>query len=281
MCFRTGKWRKITLLGKNGCLSYKVDFPEMFCLFWWAFEKSLNCSFDSIVEWFFNSFWNFQLQFNPILTLYSQGYGLPSFLIWLWELDRSQRRVPKSWCLQTVVLEETSESSFDSKEIKLIDLKGNQPWILIGRTDSPSEAPVFGHLMQRDDSLENPWYWERLRAEGERASGWDGWMASPTHWTWTWENFRDDEGQGGLACCSSQGSNILSLLHYCTTTIHLLQYYLQGNSPVSKIMASNVHVCVQLCLIFAISWPWNFPVKLLCPWNFPDNNTGVECHFLL
>ena len=32
-----------------------------------------------------------------------------------------------------------------------------------------------------------PWCWERLRAEGEESSrGWDGWMASPTQWTWVW-----------------------------------------------------------------------------------------------
>ena len=32
-----------------------------------------------------------------------------------------------------------------------------------------------------------PWCWERLRAGGEGGDrGWDGWMASPTRWTWVW-----------------------------------------------------------------------------------------------
>ena len=32
-----------------------------------------------------------------------------------------------------------------------------------------------------------PWCWERLRAGGEGDNrGWDGWMASPTRWTWVW-----------------------------------------------------------------------------------------------
>ena len=45
----------------------------------------------------------------------------------------------------------------------------------------------FGHRMQTADSLERPWGWERLR-EGEEGDdrGWDGWMASPTRWTWVW-----------------------------------------------------------------------------------------------
>ena len=47
----------------------------------------------------------------------------------------------------------------------------------------------FGHLMWRANSLE-PWCWERLRAEEGDDKGWDGWMASPTQWTWVWGNFR-------------------------------------------------------------------------------------------
>ena len=43
----------------------------------------------------------------------------------------------------------------------------------------------FGHLMWRVDSLEKPWCWEGLGAGGEGDDrGWDGWMPSPTQWTW-------------------------------------------------------------------------------------------------
>ena len=36
-----------------------------------------------------------------------------------------------------------------------------------------------------------PWCWERLKAgrEGDNR-GWDGWMVSPTRWTWVWASFR-------------------------------------------------------------------------------------------
>ena len=49
-------------------------------------------------------------------------------------------------------VKKTLESPLDNKEIKLVDPKGNQPWIFIKRTDA--EAQYFGHLMQRADSLE-------------------------------------------------------------------------------------------------------------------------------
>ena len=49
----------------------------------------------------------------------------------------------KNWRFQTVVLEKTLESSLDSKEIKPVKPKGNQPWIFIGRTDAEAEALII------------------------------------------------------------------------------------------------------------------------------------------
>ena len=49
----------------------------------------------------------------------------------------------------------------------------------------------FSHLMWRADSQKRLWCWERLKAGGEEVvRGWDGWMASPTQWTWVWANSR-------------------------------------------------------------------------------------------
>ena len=49
----------------------------------------------------------------------------------------------------------------------------------------------FGHLIEELTHLKRPWCWERLRAGGEGDNrGWDGWMASPTLWTWVWVDSR-------------------------------------------------------------------------------------------
>ena len=50
-----------------------------------------------------------------------------------------------------------------------------------------------------------PWCWERLRVGEGDNRGWDGWMASPTQWTWIWANLGASEGQRSLACCSPFG----------------------------------------------------------------------------
>ena len=42
-----------------------------------------------------------------------------------------------------MVPEKTPEGSLDSKEIKPVNIKGNQPCILVGRTDVEADAPVF------------------------------------------------------------------------------------------------------------------------------------------
>ena len=67
---------------------------------------------------------------------YSQG-------VQFWELDCKEGGALKNWCLWTMVLEKASESPLDGKEIKPINLKVNQPWILIARTDAEVETPVF------------------------------------------------------------------------------------------------------------------------------------------
>ena len=51
-----------------------------------------------------------------------------------------------------MVLEKTLESALDCKELKLVNPKGNQSWIFIGKTDA--EALILGHLIQIADSLE-------------------------------------------------------------------------------------------------------------------------------
>ena len=41
------------------------------------------------------------------------------------------------------MLKNIPESPLDSKEIKLVDFKQNQPWILTGKADAEAETPVF------------------------------------------------------------------------------------------------------------------------------------------
>ena len=101
---------------------------------------------------------------------YSQNYGFSSSHMWIWELDHKEGWAMKNWCFRIAVLEKALESPLDSKKIKLVNPKGNQPWILIGRTDAETEAPYFGCLMWRADSLEKTLMLGKI--EGRRRRGW-------------------------------------------------------------------------------------------------------------
>ena len=81
--------------------------------------------------------------------------------------------VLKNWCFWTVVLDKTHESPLDSKEIKPVNPKGNQPWIFIGRTDTEVEAPILwppdakNWLIRKDPDAGKDWGqekgWQRMR----------------------------------------------------------------------------------------------------------------------
>ena len=155
---------------------------------------------------------------------YSQSCGLPSDHAQLWELD-CKGRTPKNWCLQTVVLEKTPESPLDSKETKPVNLKGDQPWVFIERTDAEAEAPVFW-LSDANSRLikKSPYCWERLRAEEEGIRGWDGWMASLMQWIWTWANFGRWWGTGRPGILQSMGLKRVGL-DWATEQQHLCIYF--------------------------------------------------------
>ena len=110
-----------------------------------------------------------------------QSYGFSSSHVWMWELDHEEGWTSKKWCFWTVVLQKTLESPLDCKEIKPVNPKGNQSWILIGRTEA--EAPILwkSWLIRQEPDAGKDW-----RQEETGMTGWDGWMASPTQRTGVW-----------------------------------------------------------------------------------------------
>ena len=96
--------------------------------------------------------------------------------------------VCKPW-IKLRMNKKTLESPLDCKEIQPGHPKGNQPWILTGRTEA--EAPTMATWCEELTPWKRPWCWERLRARGEGDDrGWDGWRASPTQWLWVWASSR-------------------------------------------------------------------------------------------
>ena len=135
----------------------------------------------------------------------SQNYGFSSSHVWMWELDHKEGWMPKNWHFHTVVLEKTLESPLDSK-IKLVNPKGNQPWIFIGRIDVKLKLQYFGHLMRRVDSLEKTLMLKKIEGKKRRGQQRMRWLDGIKHIKHEFEQtLGDGEGQGSLACCSPWG----------------------------------------------------------------------------
>ena len=85
------------------------------------------------------------------------------------ELDHKEGWMQKNWYSQTVVLEKTLENTVGNKEIKPASLKGNQPWIFIGRTDAAAEALILwppdgkSQLFGKDPDAGKDWGQEEKR----------------------------------------------------------------------------------------------------------------------
>ena len=96
------------------------------------------------------------------------------------ELDHREGWVLKNWCFSIVVPENTLESPLDSKEIKSVNPKGNQPRIFIGRTNVEVEAPILWPTVKsqpigKDPDAGKDWRKEKGMTEDEMV-GWNQWV---------------------------------------------------------------------------------------------------------
>ena len=107
----------------------------------------------------------------------------------MWELDCEESWAVKNWCFLTAVLEKILGSLLDCKEIQPVPPKRNQSWVFFERNNAKAKTPILWPPHAKSWLIGEDWCWEGLGAGGEGDNrGWDGWMASPTRWTWVWVN---------------------------------------------------------------------------------------------
>ena len=144
----------------------------------------------------------------------------------MWELDYKEGWALKNWCFWTVVLEKTLESLLDIKEIKPVNPKGNQSWILIERTDAEAEIPILcppdakSQLIRKDPDSGKDQRQEK-RTEDEMV----GWHHQLNGHEFE-HDLGDGEGQGSLVCCSPWGHKELDTTEWLNKNILNIKHIL-------------------------------------------------------
>ena len=142
----------------------------------------------------------------PPKVLIVKAMVFPVVMLWMWELDQQEHWELKNWCFQTVVLEKILGSHLDSKEIKPVNPKGNQPSIFIGRTDAEATTPILWTPVEKSQFIGKDLMLGKV--EGRRKRGWQRmrWLdLILTHGHEFEQIPGDSEGQGSLACYSAWG----------------------------------------------------------------------------
>ena len=109
----------------------------------------------------------------------------------MWELDHKEDWAPKNWtvfnsfelcCWQRLLTVPCTGRRSNQSILKEISPEYSLEGLML-----KLKFQYFGHLMWRTDSLKEILMLGKIEGKREGDNrGWDGWMASPTQWTWVW-----------------------------------------------------------------------------------------------
>ena len=120
------------------------------------------------------------------------------------------------------MLEKTLQSSLDFKEIKSVNLKGNQYRVFIGRTDAEAETPIIwppdvkNWLIGKDPDAGKDWRWKEKGMTEDDMVGWHHWINGHEFE----KALAVADGQGSLACCSPWGHKDLDMSELYKKDLH-------------------------------------------------------------
>ena len=164
----------------------------------------------------------------------------------MWELDYKESWMLKNWCFWTVVLEKTLESPLDYKEIQLVNPKGNQSWIFIGRTDAEAETPILwlpdakNWLIGNDPDAGKDWKHEQKGMTEDEMVGWHYWVDG--------DEFEQapgvGDGQGSLECCSPWGHKESDLTDWLNWTKLI-------TNSINKLFIQFLPLDLWACLLYS------------------------------
>ena len=124
----------------------------------------------------------------------------------MWELDYKEIWALKNWCFWMWCWRRLLRVPSTARRSNQSILKKICPGCSLAGLMLKLKLQYFGHPMGRADSFEKTLMLGKLGAGGEGDDrGWDGWMASPTQWTWVWVDSRSWWWTGRPGVLQSKG----------------------------------------------------------------------------
>ena len=142
------------------------------------------------------------------------------------ELYHKEGWAPKNWCLWTVVLGRLLRVPWIARRSNQSILQEINPEYWCWSWNSNTLATCCKELTHR----KRPWCWERLKAgrEGDHRA-WDGWIASPTPWTWVWASSGSQSWTGQPGTLQSMGSQRIG--HHWATELNWTESWMPHQMP--------------------------------------------------
>ena len=123
----------------------------------------------------------------PTKVCLVQAMAFPGIMYWCesWTIKKAEhQRIDafELWCWRRLLRVPCTARRSNQSILKEISPEYSLEGLML-KLNSNTLATSWEELTH----LKRPWFWDRLKAGGEEDDrGWDGWMASPTWWTWVW-----------------------------------------------------------------------------------------------
>ena len=122
---------------------------------------------------------------------YNQSYGFSSSHVWMWEFttikkaERPRTDAFELWCWRRLLRVPWTARRSNQYILKEISPEYSLEGLML-KLKLQLKLNTLATWCKEVTHLKRPWCWERLKAWEGDDRGWDGWMASPTQWTWVW-----------------------------------------------------------------------------------------------
>ena len=178
-------------------------------------------------------------------------------------MDHKESWELKNWCFPIAVLRKTLEISLDSKKIKPVNSKENQPWIFIGRTDAEAEAPILwppdvkSWLIGKNSYAGKDWGQEEKGVIEDEMVGWHHWLNGHEFE----QTLRDSERQGSLARSCSWGHEESDTTWWMNNKAFLVSYIMELHGLEKELGWKQIfllweeRVCQKRKKMTLIKWP--------------------------